>query len=76
MLSTSGDTHLGGDDIDEVLIRLVLKEIEVAEGRRFQPIRKAVNKAKEDLSSRERDGNRHRIRRLTAPASRARNSIR
>src|SRR5881398_785980 len=26
VLSTSGDTHLGGDDIDEVLIRLVLNE--------------------------------------------------
>src|SRR5215468_8407605 len=26
VLSTSGDTHLGGDDIDETLIRLVLKE--------------------------------------------------
>src|SRR5438093_10701933 len=27
VLSTSGDTHLGGDDIDEQLIRLVLDEI-------------------------------------------------
>jgi len=35
VLSTAGDTHLGGDDIDEQLIR----------------IRKAVNKTKEDLSS-------------------------
>ncbi len=26
VLSTSGDTHLGGDDIDEVLIRIVLDE--------------------------------------------------
>ncbi|HET9129388.1 MAG TPA: Hsp70 family protein, partial [Terriglobia bacterium] len=27
VLSTSGDTHLGGDDIDEELIRLVMNEI-------------------------------------------------
>src|SRR5215468_11198188 len=27
VLSTSGDTHLGGDDIDEVLIRIVLKDV-------------------------------------------------
>ncbi len=28
VLSTNGDTHLGGDDIDHLLIRLVLDEIE------------------------------------------------
>ena len=27
VLSTSGDTHLGGDDIDEEMIRLVLREM-------------------------------------------------
>src|ERR671923_303549 len=27
VLSTSGDTHLGGDDIDETLIRVVLSEL-------------------------------------------------
>jgi Fe-S protein assembly chaperone HscA len=48
VLSTSGDTHLGGDDIDETLIRLVLKE---SPGADIPAIRKAVNKAKEDLSS-------------------------
>ena len=48
VLSTSGDTHLGGDDIDETLIRLVLKE---SPGMDIPAVRKAVNKAKEDLSS-------------------------
>src|SRR5215467_11796406 len=48
VLSTSGDTHLGGDDIDETLIRLVLKE---SPGGHIPEVRKAVNKAKEDLSS-------------------------
>ncbi len=51
VLSTSGDTHLGGDDIDEVLIRIVLKEAPKTD---IPAIRKAVNKAKEDLSSLER----------------------
>ncbi len=57
VLSTSGDTHLGGDDIDEQLIRMVLGD----EGsdpssplrREIPAIRKAVNKAKEDLSAAE-----------------------
>src|SRR6516164_4248800 len=48
VLSTSGDTHLGGDDIDESLIRLVLKENPKAS---IPAIRKAVNRAKEQLSS-------------------------
>src|SRR5215469_764620 len=48
VLSTSGDTHLGGDDIDETLIRLVLKE---SPGVDIPAVRRAVNKAKEDLSS-------------------------
>ena len=48
VLSTSGDTHLGGDDIDETLIRLVLKENPKAS---IPAIRKAVNRAKEQLSS-------------------------
>jgi Fe-S protein assembly chaperone HscA len=53
VLSTSGDTHLGGDDIDAVLIRLVLAEMgDVGSAAPSIPaIRKAVNKAKEDLSS-------------------------
>jgi Fe-S protein assembly chaperone HscA len=51
VLATSGDTHLGGDDIDEALIRLVLKES--ASETEIPAIRKAVNKAKEDLSQAE-----------------------
>jgi Fe-S protein assembly chaperone HscA len=63
VLSTSGDTHLGGDDIDEALIRLVLNEVREARARQGEAgkegqteipaIRKAMNMAKEDLSSRE-----------------------
>jgi Fe-S protein assembly chaperone HscA len=52
VLSTSGDTHLGGDDIDDLLIRLVLSEIGgTPDASTIPSIRKAVNKAKEDLSS-------------------------
>jgi Fe-S protein assembly chaperone HscA len=47
VLSTSGDTHLGGDDIDECLIRLVLQENPRAN---IPAVRKAVNQAKEHLS--------------------------
>src|SRR5437762_1364091 len=47
VLSTSGDTHLGGYDIDEQLIRLVLSEVD---GKSDIPaIRQVVRKAKEDL---------------------------
>src|SRR5262249_28291155 len=52
VLSTSGDTHLGGDDIDELLIRSVVAELDKAPDLHgIQSIRKAVNKAKEDLSA-------------------------
>jgi molecular chaperone DnaK len=51
VLSTSGDTHLGGDDIDEILIRLVLNEIRGQTPNSIPAIRKAVIKAKEDLST-------------------------
>jgi Fe-S protein assembly chaperone HscA len=63
VLATHGDTHLGGDDIDHLLMRLVLDEIEdggsaagVGRGTRsgpaelIQAIRKAVIQAKLDLS--------------------------
>jgi len=54
VLATSGDTHLGGDDIDELLMRLVLKDLGAApDVRGVQQIRKAVVGAKEDLSERE-----------------------
>src|SRR5262245_3499080 len=49
VLSTSGDTHLGGDDIDEELIRLVLNEVD---GKSAIPaIRKAATRAKEILTT-------------------------
>jgi len=54
VLSTSGDTHLGGDDIDEQLMRLVMGESRTSpDPRDFPSIRKATNKAKEELSSAE-----------------------
>jgi len=60
VLSTNGDTHLGGDDIDNELITLVIGEIEARSGSKldrdpsaFQTVRKAVIAAKHELSSRE-----------------------
>ena len=51
VLATNGDTHLGGDDVDRLLVELVLRE---AGGPRsaesIQAIRKAVIQAKWDLS--------------------------
>src|SRR5215216_2739970 len=58
VLSTNGDTHLGGDDIDNLFITLVLDEIVESNGESlasgspandpalFQTIRKAVIRAK------------------------------
>lgn len=52
VLSTSGDTHLGGDDIDEQMMRLVMGELKrVPDVHEMQAIRKAVNLAKEQLSA-------------------------
>src|SRR5262249_7580765 len=51
VLSTSGDTHLGGDDIDEALIRFLLRKTYA--DAHVPAIRKAVTKAKEELSSSE-----------------------
>src|SRR5207244_12698928 len=43
VLSTSGDTHLGGDDIDEILMRLVLKDLsQRPDIHQLPAIRKAV----------------------------------
>jgi Fe-S protein assembly chaperone HscA len=60
VLATSGDTHLGGDDIDNRLITLLLDEIEARSGHSpyrdpsvFQLVRKAVIQAKHDLSEHE-----------------------
>ena len=54
VLSTNGDTHLGGDDIDLLLTERVLDEIRGARTAEFvQEIRKAVIQAKHDLSDRD-----------------------
>src|SRR5438309_1291980 len=51
VLATSGDTHLGGDDIDEQLIRLVMTELKnTPDVHQIQAIRRSVNRAKEELS--------------------------
>ena len=55
VLSTNGDTHLGGDDIDRLLTELVLTELGTAghglPPETVQAIRKAAIQAKIDLSS-------------------------
>ncbi|HUK36594.1 MAG TPA: Fe-S protein assembly chaperone HscA [Vicinamibacterales bacterium] len=54
VLSTGGDTHLGGDDIDLLLMHKVLAEVGWSQSaERVQEIRKAVIQAKWDLSERE-----------------------
>ena len=55
VLSTNGDTHLGGDDIDLLLMQQVLERPSVGSGfsrtaEAIQEIRKAVIQAKLDLS--------------------------
>jgi len=61
VLATNGDTHLGGDDIDNRLITLLLTEIERETGRNlatdpatFQSARRAAIAAKHELSAFER----------------------
>ena len=59
VLSTNGDTHLGGDDIDRLLVERVLADPTLAASRfertpeSVQAVRKAVIQAKHDLSERE-----------------------
>lgn len=54
VLSTNGDTHLGGDDIDDVLIRFVLAELKISENDANLPsIRQAATRAKEAISGAE-----------------------
>jgi Fe-S protein assembly chaperone HscA len=56
VLATGGDTHLGGDDIDRLLTKMVLEELGGVDGSErmsletVQAIRKAVIAAKWDLS--------------------------
>ena len=57
VLATNGDTHLGGDDIDNALLALTRREILAAYGVEFdhrgedvQTLRKSVIRAKHELS--------------------------
>ena len=51
VLATNGDTHLGGDDIDNLLLRIALEEAEIPQDSEgVQRLRRAVIKAKEELS--------------------------
>ena len=57
VLATNGDTHLGGDDIDNRLIRIALEDIQSewgqdlsSNGEAVQTLRRAVIEAKEKLS--------------------------
>ena len=58
VLSTSGDTHLGGDDFDEKIINWICEEFKKQEGidlksdkQAMQRIKEAAEKAKCELSS-------------------------
>ncbi len=58
VLSTNGDTHLGGDDFDEVLINHIADRFNKEEGidlrkepTALQRLREAAEKAKKELSS-------------------------
>jgi len=57
VLATNGDTHLGGDDIDNLLLRIALEDIASewsqdlsTDSEGVQRLRRAVIKAKEELS--------------------------
>jgi len=57
VLATNGDTHLGGDDIDDLLIRIAIEDIQSEWGESIagnqgaiQLLRRAVIRAKEELS--------------------------
>src|SRR3984885_12459015 len=57
VLATNGDTHLGGDDIDNLLLKIALEDIHAEWGTHIsqsggavQALRAAVIKAKETLS--------------------------
>jgi molecular chaperone DnaK len=58
VISTNGDTHLGGDDFDEALINYVAREFEKENGvdlrkdpMALQRLQEACEKAKKELSS-------------------------
>src|SRR5207248_5589904 len=57
VLATNGDTHLGGDDIDDLLLRIALEDLATEWGEDIsndnqgvQRLRRAVIEAKERLS--------------------------
>jgi Fe-S protein assembly chaperone HscA len=57
VLATNGDTHLGGDDIDNLLLRIAIEDIQSewgedlsSNGEAVQTLRRAVIEAKEKLS--------------------------
>ncbi len=57
VLATNGDTHLGGDDIDNLLLRIALEDVQSEWGADLsrdsegvQRLRRAVIQAKEELS--------------------------
>lgn len=61
VLSTNGDTHLGGDDFDQIIIDHVAKEFEKEQGidikedrTALQRLKEAAEKAKIELSSSEK----------------------
>jgi len=70
VLATNGDTHLGGDDIDNRLITLIVDELERGSGKNvahdpavFQAVRKLVIQAKHELSVRD-----HALLEMYSPA--------
>ena len=61
VLSTNGDTHLGGDDIDNALMDIARREIQSQfgveldrHGEAVQELRRALIRAKHDISSSEK----------------------
>ncbi len=57
VLATNGDTHLGGDDIDNLLLRIAIEDVSsewgvdaAADGELVQRLRRAVILAKEQIS--------------------------
>ncbi len=57
VLATNGDTHLGGDDIDNLLLRIALEDVQgewgedlAGDSEGVQRVRRAVIQAKERLS--------------------------
>ena len=51
VLATNGDTHLGGDDVDRLLMEMVLADVPpLRPAETIQAVRKAVIQAKWDLS--------------------------